>query len=126
MYMHVSIQQQVFSRVGGVDVSLRVVTIAQIGKGARECGWRHAPEARGVFGRFWKSQSSVLPRNKTIGFRLLAEARPVAWWRVLHVLWGGQMEKLSYKCARGVVVIVGGNGHGDTSLNPGPDGLHFT
>ena len=28
--------------------------------------------------------------------------------------------------ARGVVVIVVGNGHGDTSSNPGQDWLHFT
>ena len=28
--------------------------------------------------------------------------------------------------ARGVIVIVVGNGHGDTSSNPGPDWLHFT
>ena len=28
--------------------------------------------------------------------------------------------------ARGVMVIVAGCGHGDTSLNPGPDWLHFT
>ena len=28
--------------------------------------------------------------------------------------------------ARGVMVIVVGNGHGDTSSNPGQDGLHFT
>ena len=28
--------------------------------------------------------------------------------------------------ARGVMVIVIGNGHGDTSLNPGRDWLHFT
>ena len=28
--------------------------------------------------------------------------------------------------ARGVVVIVVGNGHGDTSSNPGPDWLHST
>ena len=28
--------------------------------------------------------------------------------------------------ARGVVVIVAGNGHGDTSSNPGRDWLHFT
>ena len=27
---------------------------------------------------------------------------------------------------RGVMVIVVGNGHGDTSSNPGPDWLHFT
>ena len=28
--------------------------------------------------------------------------------------------------ARGVIVIVAGNGHGDTSSNPGRDWLHFT
>ena len=28
--------------------------------------------------------------------------------------------------ARGVMVIVVGNGHGDTSSNPGWDWLHFT
>ena len=31
-----------------------------------------------------------------------------------------------YGGARGVVVIVVGNGHGDTSSNPGRDWLHFT
>ena len=43
-------------RAGGAHVSLRDVTIAQMGNGARECGWRHAPEAREGFGGFWKSQ----------------------------------------------------------------------
>ena len=28
--------------------------------------------------------------------------------------------------ARGVMAIVTGYGHGDTSSNPGPDWLHFT
>ena len=32
--------------------------------------------------------SRVLPQEKTVGFRLLAEARPVALWRVPH-MWGG-------------------------------------
>ena len=86
---------QVFTRTGGADVSLRDVTIAQIENGARECGWRHAPVARGGFWEFWKSQMSlVLPQKKTVGFRLLAEARPVALWRVQYVLWG-EMEKSS-------------------------------
>ena len=44
---------QVFKRVGGTDMSLRDVTIAQMGNRATECGWCHAPEARGGF---WKSQ----------------------------------------------------------------------
>ena len=43
---------QVFTRAGGADVSLRDVTIAQMGNGATECGWRHAPEAREGFGGF--------------------------------------------------------------------------
>ena len=36
--------------------------------------------------------------------------------------------RLSALCggARSVVVIVVGNGHGDTSSNPGRDWLHFT
>ena len=49
---------QVFTRAGGEDVSLRDVTIVQLGNGSRECGWRHAPEAHGIFGGFWKSQLS--------------------------------------------------------------------
>ena len=49
---------QVFTRAGRADVSLRDVTIGQMGNGARECGWRHAPGARGGFCGFWKSQFS--------------------------------------------------------------------
>ena len=75
---------QVFTRAGGADVSLRDVTIAQMENGARECGWRQAPEARGGFWWFWKSQLSwVLPREKTVDFRLLAEAlrrMRTCWW----------------------------------------------
>ena len=43
-------------RTGGADVSLRDVTIALMGNGASKCEWRHAPEARGGFWEFWKSQ----------------------------------------------------------------------
>ena len=45
---------QVFTRAGGTDVSLRDVTIAQIGKGATECGCLHEPEAHGEFWDFEK------------------------------------------------------------------------
>ena len=31
-----------------------------------------------------------------------------------------------FNTARGVMIIVVENGHGDTSSNPGPDWLHFT
>ena len=47
---------QVFTRTGGADVSLRDVTIAQVGIGSIECGWRHASEALGGFWGFWKGQ----------------------------------------------------------------------
>ena len=70
---------------GGADVSLRDVTIAQMGNGARECGWRHAPEARGGFWGFWKSQLVELRtrlRTGRVNFRLLAKARTVALWRM--------------------------------------------
>ena len=40
---------------------------------------------------------------------------------------GGKLITLSYYGgARGVVVVVVGNGHGDTSSKPGFDWLHFT
>ena len=76
---------KVLTRVGGANMSPRDVTIAQMGNGATECRWRHAPEARGGFGGFWKSQLSwVLPRKKTVDIRLLTEAL-----RRVHTCWGG-------------------------------------
>ena len=38
------------------------------------------------------------------------------WHEITHEAW----------YARGVIVIVLGNGHGDTSSNPGQDWLYFT
>ena len=35
-------------------------------------------------------------------------------------------ESGTYSVPSGVIVIVVGNGHGDTSSNPGRDWLHFT
>ena len=61
-----------FTCVGGVDVSLRDVTIAQMGNGARECGWCHAPEVHGGFRGFWKSQLVELRtrhRTRRVNFR---------------------------------------------------------
>ena len=65
---------QVFTRLREADVSLRDVTIAQMGNGARECEWRHALEAHAeAFRDFEESQLSwVLPRKKTFDFRLFA------------------------------------------------------
>ena len=70
---------QVFTHARGVDVSLRDVTIAQMGNGHSKCEWRHAPEARGGFSDLKKKLSWRRPRKKTVGFRLLAKARPVAF-----------------------------------------------
>ena len=77
---------QVFTRVGGTDLSLRDVTIDHMENGATECKWRHPPEACGGFGEFEESYLSwVLPREKTDDFRLLAEALR----RVRTRWWGG-------------------------------------
>ena len=51
---------------------------------------------RGFWGIWKKSELSwVLPRKKTVDFCLLAEARPVALWRMPHVLGGGADGKAS-------------------------------
>ena len=73
------------TRAGGGDVSLRDVTIAQMGNRASECEWRHAPEARGGFWEIWKSQLIELSC-------WLAEARPVAFVAGA-TRDGGQMKK---------------------------------
>ena len=43
---------------------------------------------------------------------------------IIYLLWRGM--KYLFRGARGVIVIVVGNEHGDTSSNPGRDWLHFT
>ena len=66
---------------GGADVSLRDVTIAHIGSGVTECGWRHAPEE---FGGFWEILKKSVSLDETcLGGRRLVFAcsrRPL--WRV--------------------------------------------
>ena len=52
-----NINAGVHTHTRGADLSLRDVIIAQMGNGARECEWRHAPEESAEdFGGFWKSQ----------------------------------------------------------------------
>ena len=56
--------------------------------------------ARMIWGISKKSVSRVenwTPNEKTVGFRLLAEARPVALWGVPHVLGGGCRWKSHHK-----------------------------
>ena len=44
-----------------------------MGNGATECGWHHAPEARGGFGGFWKIQLVELsPASREDGWLSLA------------------------------------------------------
>ena len=47
-------------------------------------------------------------------------------WPLLAPLIYGKYLKKTSTYLRGVMVIVVGNGHGDTSSNPGRDWLHFT
>ena len=56
----------------------------------------HRKRARRILGILKKSISWVLPRRKTVDFRLLAEAGPVALWRVPHVL-GGRWKSQKWK-----------------------------
>ena len=56
---------QVFTRARGADVSLRDITIAQMGNGDRECEWHHAPEACGGFGEFWRKSVELRTRHRT-------------------------------------------------------------
>ena len=86
---------QVFTRADGADVSLRDVTIIQMGNGARECRWRHAPEARGGFWGFWRK--SVGWVESCLGRRRLTFAclpKPGQWRCAgCPMCWVGQMEK---------------------------------
>ena len=43
------------------------------------------------------------------------------WTAECHQIFSGwEMQTIKEGCARGVMVIVVGSGHGDTSSNPGP------
>ena len=86
---------QVFTRAGRADVSLRDVTIAQMGNGVRECGWRHVPEARGGFWGFWKSSwvEFCLGRRRLAFTCLRRPWAGVAW----DVGGGGRWKSLNRK-----------------------------
>ena len=77
-------------------MSLRDVTIAHIGSGVSECGWRHAPEEHGGFGEILKK--SVSWDETCLGGRRLTFAcsrRPL--WRVPHVLGGSRWKRQNRK-----------------------------
>ena len=86
-------------RVREEDVSFRDVKI-KIPDLTRRCEWRNAPEVRAQdFGDFEKGQLvGFLARKKKVDFRLLAEARPVALWRVPHVLGADGKARIEKMC----------------------------
>ena len=47
-----------------------------MGNGVSKCEWRHAPEARGRFGEFWRKLVELRTGHRTrrVDFRLLVEA----------------------------------------------------
>ena len=47
-------------------------------------------------------------------------------WNSVQSAWFDDNDNKLIGGARGVIVIVVGNEHGDTSSNPGRDWLHFT
>ena len=53
-------------------------------------------------------------------------AGSTTWWWWWHEISFWMLISLQCGGARGVMVIVVGNGHGDTSSNPGRTWLHFT
>ena len=74
------------------EVSLRDVTIAQMGNGGQQVRMMSLTwSARRILGDFEKvcELRWDLPRGKTVGFSLLAETL----WQVSHVCVGGQMKK---------------------------------
>ena len=90
---------QVFTCVHA-DMSLRDVTIAQMGNGAKECGWHHALEACGGFWGFWKSQLVELrTRHEKDWLSGFAEARRICALRVPYEMggrWKSQNRKNVY------------------------------
>ena len=86
-----NINTGVHARTDGADVSLRDVTIAQMGNGASKCEWRHAPEVRGGFWEFWRKLGELKTRHRTrrVDFRLLAEALGRCRTR-----WGGRWKNV--------------------------------
>ena len=89
-----NINANVNARAGGAYMSLRDVTIPQIGNGASKCDWRHAPEARGGFGEFWRKLGELSSASGEDGW--LSPARG-GLGQVSHVFWGGRWKSQNRK-----------------------------
>ena len=76
-------------------MSLRDVTIAQMGNGATQSGWRHTPEARRGFYGIWKSQLVELsPALEEDGWLSFASG---GLRQVLHEMVGGRWKSQNRK-----------------------------
>ena len=92
-----NINTGVHARAGGANVSLRDVTMAQMEKGATQCEWRHAPEARGGFGDFEKVQWVELrPASGEDGWLSLARGGPGQVSHEMEGWWKSQNRKNMY------------------------------
>ena len=89
-----NINTGVRARTGGADVSLRDVTIAQMGSGVTECRWRHTPEERGGFSEFEESQRELRLDTKRDGWLSLARG---GLGLVSHEMGAGADEKSQNK-----------------------------
>ena len=80
---------------------------------------------------------SIISIDHVIGAREKRPDTSLVWFRLVSLVYCISAFKGKIYCqnhpyrriaggARGVMVIVAGYGHGDTSSNPGPDWLHFT
>ena len=79
---------------------------------SEQIGW-FDNDIRGLYDGYsshWKTTFSL-----DIKYQYVREENQVIFWIVINK-----------EGARGVIVIVVGNEHGDTSSNPGRDWLHFT
>ena len=87
----------VFTR--GADVSLRDIIIAQMGNGATECEWRHAPEARGGFWEFWRKLVELRTVHRTRRGDFRGSLRPdefTRYGRRTRWRWKSQNRKNTY------------------------------
>ena len=77
---------------------------------------------------FSLGEATSLGEGKTLNSNLLNSAKKLTLCHILPERRGWEKWRCPwcYGNARGVIVIVVGNGHGDSSSNPGRDWLYFT
>ena len=70
-----------------------------MGNGTRECEWRHAPEAHGGFGGFWKSQWVELKpaSGEDDWLSLACQSQASGLWGRCHTRLGGRWKSQNRK-----------------------------